>query len=423
MIVISHGGGVRISSEDEADPETAAEAAGSDTAAGSPPIGPSVAEGGRIPGGALVPCLRWGDGGFSHGEVPVLGSTSLVESVAQLVPVAQENPLATVGLIALAFITVLLLGVIWATTSMVTTMIRSVTAAVRALREATTAIGEGRLDHRIAVTAEDDLWNVATSFNEMAAGLERMRSMERENQRLEQELQLAREIQHRLLPASAPSVPQFDIAGVSISAREVGGDYFDYLPLENGSVGIAVADVSGKGAAAALLMSSFRASLRSHDLAALGPARTLSHLNRFVHGSVAPGKFITAFLGVLDPETGRLTYSSAGHEPPLLIEPNGTTSELGTGGLVLGLFPQAEYEEASALLPKGALLAVFTDGVTEAQSPAGEFYGETQLVGTLQRLRSESCPRVLERIVSALKDFSGQAAQFDDVTMVLARRL
>lgn len=257
----------------------------------------------------------------------------------------------------------------------------------------------------------------------MAAGLERVRVMELHNQRLEQELQLAREIQHRLLPSASPSYPEFDIAGVSISAREVGGDYFDYLPLDGGSVGIAVADVSGKGAAAALLMSSFRASLRSHDLATLGPAQTLGRLNRFVHGSVATGKFITAFLGVLDPKTGELLYSCAGHEPPIVFSPDGTTYELSTGGLVLGLFPNAEYEEARAVLPKGAMLAVFTDGVTEAQSPEGLYYGETELVDTLQSLRGQACPQVLERIVKALQDFSGTAAQFDDVTMVLARRL
>jgi len=385
-------------------------------------LGPSVTESGHLPGGTVVPCLRLREGEFTAGEVPVLANASLAEIVTALFTVARENPLATVALIALAFLAVLLGGAIAIATNMVATMVRSVTRAVTVLKEATAAIGEGRLDHRIKVEGQDELWSVASSFNEMAAGLERVRSMELQNQRLEQELALAREIQHRLLPAAPPNVPEFDIAGISISAREVGGDYFDYLYLEDGLIGIAVADVSGKGAAAALLMSSFRASLRSYDLASLGPAETLSRLNKFVHGSVTPGKFITAFLGVLNPVTGDLRYSCAGHEPPIVVSSDGSTEMLSAGGLVLGLFPNATYEEATSKLPKDSLLAVFTDGVTEAQSPDGEFYGDTRLMAALLDDRGVASKPLLDKFVRTLKDFAGGAAQFDDITMVLARR-
>ena len=386
-------------------------------------LGTPVTGAWKLPGGAVVSCFRLRGGEFVAGEVPILANAGVAEIVSALVSVARTNPIATVALIILAFLAVLLIGATAVTVTMVSGMVRSVTRAVQVLKEATTAIGEGKLEHRIKVEGQDELWSVASSFNEMASGLERVRAMELQNQRLEQELSLAREIQNRLLPSSSPNVPEFEIAGVSMPAREVGGDYFDYLILEGGLIGIAVADVSGKGAAAALLMSSFRASLRSYDLAGLGPAETLSRLNRFVHGSVSPGKFITAFLGVLDPRTGDLRYSCAGHEPPIVISPDGSAEMLSAGGLVLGLFPNAVYEEATSRLPKGSLLAVFTDGVTEAQSPEGEFYGDTRLMAALKLDHDVSPQPLLDKFVKSLKDFAGGAAQFDDITMVLARRL
>jgi serine phosphatase RsbU (regulator of sigma subunit) len=137
---------------------------------------------------------------------------------------------------------------------------------------------------------------------------------------------------------------------VSLPAREVGGDYYDYLVLDDGLLGIAVADVSGKGAPAALLMSTFRAALRSQDLARLGPAEVLARVNRFIHSSVDPGRFITAFLGLLDSSTGEFRYANAGHDVPLTVRHDGTTGELAGGGLILGLLPRIAYDEARATL-------------------------------------------------------------------------
>jgi HAMP domain-containing protein len=393
-----------------------------ETAPSPATIGPSVAGSWRLPGGSVIPCLRWRDGAFTTGDVPVLANAAVAEILSALVSVARDNPLATVALIVLGFLATLLLGTIAIATRMVTSMLRSVTKAVRVLKEATTAIGEGKLDHRIQVEGQDELWSVASSFNDMATGLERVRSMELENERLEQELALAREIQNRLFPARAPTVPEFDIAGTSRSAREVGGDYYDYLELAGGRLAIAVADVSGKGAAAALLMSSFRASLRSHDVAELGPGATLVRLNRFVFGSVTPGKFITAFLGVLNPKTGDLCYACAGHEPPIVVATDGSVSTLDEGGPPLGLIPEVEYRDASVHLAHESLLAIFTDGVTEAQNLAGEFYGDTHLLKALRRERTEPTQVLLDRLVGTVDAFAGDAPQFDDITMVLAKR-
>ena len=233
---------------------------------------------------------------------------------------------------------------------------------------------------------------------------------------------MAHEIQTRLLPSAPPALDRLELAGLSIPARQVGGDYFDYLVLDQGLIGLAIADVSGKGAPAALLMSSFRASLRTQDLATLGPAEVLGRLNRFIHASVDPGKFITAFLGVIDPATGTMRYANAGHDPPLVVKEDGVIEELTGGGLILGMLPQIAYEEAQAELALGSLIAVFTDGVTEAQNTEGEFFGTERLRETLKANRKRPCGEVVREIVGATQSFSEPAAQADDITMILARR-
>lgn len=411
---------LRARADDEPDSDEADDST-SGTGNWTESIGPR-GKGKSLPGGATIHCLRWRRDRFSLDRIPISSSASFAEPVTALFSTRKENPIAIVVLIGLAFIGVLFIGTIWITASMVAGMVRTVTRAVEVLKEATTAIGEGRLHHRIRLEGRDELWSVAGSFNQMAEGLERERALAADKQRLEDELRLAREIQDRLLPDAPPDIAALDLAGRSLPARHVGGDYFDYLLLDGGKVGIAVADVSGKGAAAALLMSSFRASLRSLDLAALGPGESLARLNRFVHSSVDPGKFITAFLGVLDPASGQLSYAVAGHEPPYLLHVDGSTEELAVGGLVLGLFPEARYEEGQAEMRTGSLLAVFTDGVTEAQNPSGEFFGGERLLAELKRSRGATCSGTLEHIVKDVQAFAGAAAQFDDITLVLARR-
>lgn len=379
-------------------------------------------DGWRVPGGGVVSCLRWRGDRFTIDRVPISTFAGFGESFFSLFQVRPDNPIALIAMIALAAIAVLLLGAVYATVTMVLGMVRQVTRTVEVLKKATAEIGSGNLEHRVAMEGRDELWDVAASLNQMASGLQQLQSMERENARLEDELRLARVIQDRLLPSGPPTIAHYDVAGTSLPARQVGGDYFDYLMLEGGLVGIAVADVSGKGAAAALLMSSFRASLYSIDLATLGPAESLVRLNRFIHASVDPGKFITAFLGVLDPSTGVLKYSCAGHEPPIVVSPAGEIAHLTAGGLVLGLFPSAVYEEEAVRMPTGSLLAVFTDGVTEAQSPSGEFYGDERLIDVLQKAGSDSSAITVAVIMRELQVFAGVAAQYDDITLVLARR-
>lgn len=414
LTVLRRGGGIQIG------PNAEAEASGRDTTRTA--IGPRPEGKRRLPGGSIIACLAKGQDGWTTNPILVSSSASFGEQLLALFGNARENPLSTVVLIVLGLIAVFFLGAIWVTVSMVLDMGRSITRAVRALTDATAALRAGNLGHRITLAGNDELWSVAANFNEMADGLERMRSMEREAQRLDEELRLAREIQNRLLPSEAPANEFAELAGLSLPAREIGGDYFDYIALDDGRVGIAVADVSGKGAPAALLMSTFRASLRSQDLGALGPAEVLGRINRFIHSSVDPGKFITAFLCLFDPKTGELRYANAGHDPPLLIEKDGTVTELTGGGLILGLLPQIAYEDASARIPQKSLMAIFTDGVTEAQNPAGDFFGAEGLTEVLRRHPDETCATLLQRAVEAINRFSDTRGQFDDITLVLARR-
>ncbi len=387
-------------------------------------IGPRQPEGLQLPGGGVAQCVEWTPrGGFRRSAIPISSSAGVGEEILALISIAEENPLAIVVLIVLSVIATLFIAAVWITISMVATMTRSITRSVSVLSTATAALGEGRLDHRITIEGEDELWRVAGSFNEMAEGLERMREMELTNERLEEELRVARRIQERLLPEAPPAFDRLELAGISLPARHVGGDYFDYIPIDGGRrVAVAVADVSGKGVGAALLMSSFRASLRSQDLDRIGPAQASAILNRFVCGSVDPGKFITAFLALCDPSTGEIRYVNAGHEPPILMRPDGTIEELARGGLIMGAFAHAEYEEGRVEMPPGSILAVFTDGVTEARNAEGGFLGDAPLREILRRSSEASCAEILQRVVSKITAFAADEPQSDDITLLLARR-
>jgi sigma-B regulation protein RsbU (phosphoserine phosphatase) len=298
----------------------------------------------------------------------------------------------------------------------------SVTAAVAALRGGASALEAGRLEYRIPVEGDDELWGVAAAFNRMAEGLQRGRQLELERERLESELALARRIQSRLLPARPPRVEGVDIAGLSEPARAVGGDYYDHIVLGDGRVALVIADVSGKGVPAALLMSAFRASLISQLDGTADPARVMARVNRFLHQSVEPGRFVTAFLAVLDPRDGALEYCNAGHNPPYLVAPDGAVTTLETGGLLLGMLEEGAYAKGTEVLAPGATLALFTDGVTEAQAADGTMWGEERLVEMLKRQDGGSCEAFARRIVDAVHSFEGDQGPSDDITLLMARR-
>lgn len=347
---------------------------------------------------------------------------SWLETVAGLYRNTRENPFNVVpmALVGLLVLLALLLGS--ANLAMVRALGRSITAAVGALQRGAERLEAGDLSHRIPVEGQDDLWDVAGAFNRMAAGLERGRQLEIERHRIEDELALARRIQARLLPPGPPDVEGLELAGTSESAREVGGDYYDYLPLGDGRVALVIADVSGKGAGAALLMSGFRASLLSQDLARTPLAEVVGRLNDFLHRSVEPGKFVTAFLGVLDGGSGRFVYCNAGHNAPLRVGTDGTVEQLETGGLILGIVPQGHYEVGETVLGPDERLVLFTDGVTEAANESDELWGEERLIELLRSTSGAPCATVVARVVEEVRRFEGSRGASDDVTLIVARR-
>jgi sigma-B regulation protein RsbU (phosphoserine phosphatase) len=186
---------------------------------------------------------------------------------------------------------------------------------------------------------------------------------------------------------------------------------------------LVIADVSGKGVPAALVMSGFRASLMSQDAHALGPDRIAGRVNEFLHRSVETGKFVTAFLGFLEAGSGRLVYANAGHNPPALLKADGTVEWLSAGGLVLGIMPQPRFESGETRLAPGDLLALYTDGVTEGANAAGDLWGEDRLIEALGRLRDRACAEAAEALVREVRAFEGDTGPADDVTVLLARRV
>jgi sigma-B regulation protein RsbU (phosphoserine phosphatase) len=241
--------------------------------------------------------------------------------------------------------------------------------------------------------------------------------------RIEEELRLARVIQANLLPRTAPSLDGYDIACRGLPARRVAGDYYDFIEIDGGRLALCLADVCGKGMPAALLMANLQATIRSQTLAAASPAECMRRSNRLLCRSTDAGRFATCFYGVLETASGRFTYSNAGHDYPLVYSARGGRAALDKGGLMLGVYPEPGYEEASLTLAPGDLLVVYSDGVTEAFDAANRPFGAEGLEAAVGRARRGSATEVLEAILAAAATHVNGASQSDDMTLVVLRRL
>jgi serine phosphatase RsbU (regulator of sigma subunit) len=279
--------------------------------------------------------------------------------------------------------------------------------------------------HFVREFTAEDLNLVTVMANIAAIRIEHARLTEQEQARklMARELDRAAEIQRRLLPSGAPEIPGFDLAGYNAPCRTVGGDYYDFLIYPDGRVALLIGDVSGKGLGAALLMSSLQA--RVHVLFDDPElvAGQIGRLNRSIAANCPGNCFITLFAAVLDPATGNLVYSNAGHNPPLLVHANGSVELLEATGLPLGISRDASYEQNSCRLEHGDVLVLFSDGVTEACAPdADEDFGEQRLVGVVQRKRNSPAASLIEAINTEVLSFTAGAAAADDITLVIARR-
>lgn len=259
-----------------------------------------------------------------------------------------------------------------------------------------------------------------------AAAIERANllqaSMERRN--LERELGIARQIQTSFLPKADPQVPGYEIAGLNLPYSEVGGDYFDFIPVLENQLGIAISDVSGKGIPAALLMAAYRASLLAEIRNQFTLRTVVAKVNGLLTESTESGKFVTAFYGVLDTKNSVFTFVNAGHNPPILRRSDGTIDPLLEGGLALGILPDSRYEERPVSLRPGDILLLYTDGVSEAADPDGDQFGTDRLEDLLAEIKDRSARQIVDAVLDRVINFvGGPGALDDDLTVVCLKRL
>jgi serine phosphatase RsbU (regulator of sigma subunit) len=237
------------------------------------------------------------------------------------------------------------------------------------------------------------------------------------------DLEQAADIQQNLFPQCPPALPGLELAGRSLPCRSVGGDYFDYVPMADGRVLVVVADVSGKGMAASLLMSSLQARVHALCEVHTNVAKLVTRLNHATKANTPANKFITGFFAAIDPVTGDMEYSNAGHNPPVIARKSGMVELLTTGGPVLGILGNINYAGGTTRLDPGDLLVMYSDGVSEAPNAKDEEFTEEAVADIAASCIGRSAEEVILEIQRQLRVFMGECAATDDVTMVVARKL
>jgi sigma-B regulation protein RsbU (phosphoserine phosphatase) len=342
-------------------------------------------------------------------------------------------------LIPLVFVTVGILFLIAEIISLVIGMslTRTITGAVHSLYEGTLRVRGGDFSHRIPIRGKDQLAELAVSFNHMTENMQRLLVIEKERERLHAEIEIAREVQNQLYPKKVPAVDSLELTAVCNPARMVSGDYYDYQMIGDRKVAIAIGDVAGKGISAALLMatvqSSFRSQIRgSLEMAVSAGQQTtrisvstshlVSHLNQQLYVDTSPEKYATFFLGVYDEENSTLTYTNAGHLPPILVR-NGQATRLDVNGMVVGAFPFAQYGESQVRLEPGDLVVFFTDGISEPENAYGEMFGEDRLADLAVRSVHLPNREIIDCVMASVLEWTGAGDELqDDMTLLLMRR-
>jgi sigma-B regulation protein RsbU (phosphoserine phosphatase) len=310
-------------------------------------------------------------------------------------------------------------------------MTRSMTRTVDTLYDATERVKAGDFSYRTHFPPQDQLSALGDAFDSMTASVERLMQESQERLRLQSELDIAREMQRQLFPQSVPRVPGLDLYGVCKAARSVSGDYYDFLKIDEYRVGLVLGDVSGKGISAALLMAGIQSALRaqfydglvggqSSTLTQLSTARVVDRLNRQIYANTPLEKYVTFFFAVYDARTRNLSYTNAGHLPPVLFR-DGKVERLRTGGTVVGLFPSVTYEGGEIRLEPNDLLLAYTDGITEPENTYGEEFGEHRLLEVARGMLNASPEVMVTEIYRSVNEWTGSPELQDDMTLVLAR--
>jgi sigma-B regulation protein RsbU (phosphoserine phosphatase) len=302
---------------------------------------------------------------------------------------------------------------------------RIITRPVDALKDGASALGSGNLGYRVDLRTGDEFEDLAASFNTMASDLltsiENLRRTTAEKERYVRELEIAKEIQDTFLPESPPDLAGTGIAAVTIPAMEIGGDFYDFIPVGEGRWGIVMADVSGKGISAALFMALSRTHLHVGGMTNADPTAAVRQANRWIYDDGRSSMFVTVFYGVLDPAGMQFSYVNAGHNPPVLVRQEGVQDLTGSRGIALGVVPDVSIAATAQDLRHGDLLVLYTDGVTEAFNDKNEAFGEERLRDFLQKNRAGPAGEILEDLVAEIRRFTGTADQSDDITLVVVK--
>jgi sigma-B regulation protein RsbU (phosphoserine phosphatase) len=429
---------------------------------------------------APIQARQWKDGSDHASFIHVVSRPTLLYQrlvVSSLrIAVVMEEILITIGIFfALLELVAFLMAM---------RLNRTITRSISDLYIATQEVDSGNFSHRIAVTRKDQLAALSVSFNEMTASIEELLEQQREKERLQNELEIAQEVQANLFPQGNVSLRMLELHGVCRPARTVSGDYYDFLVFSDTSLGIALGDISGKGISAALLMATLHSAVRAYrfageelvttgteaafstsvsgragDGAATGvvggearaespesalvaagplagnhmdetecadlfesPSRVLALLNRHLYRSTQPEKYATLFLAFYDGLTSKLTYSNGGQLPPILLCRDGSQERLDCGGTVVGLLEGMNYEQGTVTMKAGDILVAYSDGVTEPENEFGDF-GEERLLELVRRHQHLSLADISDKVMQALRSWIGAEEQPDDITLVLARQL
>ncbi len=340
----------------------------------------------------------------------IVGGTSRISTSTAMDPAVILDQLRTtvIGVAIIFFIAGLL----------IVRMIRiNITTPFEAILEVLRDIGQGQFNRRVQVQSNDELGFTGDAINEMAAGLE-------ERERMRFSLELARSVQHGLLPSKPPQIPGLEIAGLSHYCDETGGDYYDFFtrPDYPGCVSVVVGDVAGHGVPAALLMATVRAALRQRAETPGPPAQVITDVNRRIcQDTEGSGQFMTLFYMEIDPQAGRMTWVRAGHDPAMVLCPDCQSIEELTGdGVPVGV-AKWSYEEHSRPMAPGELLFIGTDGLWEARNLSGAMFGKERIADILKQHKGNTVEELLASLAQATNDFRHGPAN-DDVTMICVRR-
>jgi sigma-B regulation protein RsbU (phosphoserine phosphatase) len=301
---------------------------------------------------------------------------------------------------------------------------RRITRAVADLYRGTQYVQAMDFSHRVQIERRDQLGELAESFNRMTGSISQLIEEENKRRRLENEISIAREVQNQLFPSTLPSVPGVEIEAICKAARSVSGDYYDFIQLSPTHIAIAIADISGKGISAALLMASLQAALRSQMLTEgserLSVAELVARLNKHLVRNTGDDRFATFFIAIYDSATRTLRYTNAGHLPAFLICKD-SSLQLDKGGMVLGVMEDYAYEEGSLSVGADSLLIGYSDGLIEPENVYGEEFGIRRLQETAVRLHGAAPLMVAESLMAAAEEWAGTPEQADDMTVIVAR--